>query len=105
MRDLLQEAEGKRRLAKPCCMDKAAARCWTCSGRRLKVKVTSNFSLFTNLLFNLGRSGVSQARGTLPHGLPCPSPPAPGLWHRVGLPGPRQPSWERTPLTWRRSPA
>lgn len=65
-RDLWQEAEGKRRLDKPRCMARVAARCWTCSGSRLKVKVTSNLRLFTNFFCSLGRSSVSRAQACSP---------------------------------------
>lgn len=79
-RDLWQEAEGKRRLNKLRRMARTTARCWTCSGSRLKVKVTSNFRFFTNFFCSLGRSGVSRARGLLPCP-PGPFQPAPALWH------------------------
>lgn len=79
-RDLWQEAEGKRRLDKPRRTASTAARCCTCRGSRLKVKVTSNFRFFTNFFCSLGRNGVSRARGTLPCP-PGPFQPTPGLWH------------------------
>jgi len=56
-RERWQEAEGKSTLSRPFCMAMAAARCCTCSGRRLKVKVTSNFRSFTNFFMSLEGAG------------------------------------------------
>lgn len=80
-RDLWQEALGKRRLDKPRCMARTAARCWSCSGSRLKVNVTSNFRLFTNFFCSLERSGVNRIQGCSP----IPSGAAAALAARPGL--------------------
>lgn len=69
-------------LSRPFCMAMAAARCCTCSGRRLKVKVTSNFRLFTNFFMSLEGVGV--------RGDAAPWPP---------------PAQGNDPLTWGRSQA